>query len=72
MEIPKGYKLVRDYQAVPKTKEERKAELEAEKKEIIMEEEPSNEELIEIGKMGHFYYMDKMRLDDINNQLKEL
>jgi len=54
--VPEGFEIYR----LP-SKEDRIAELQKEIDSISEMSEPSNEELIEIGKMMHPYYMEQQR-----------
>jgi len=68
---PDGY----EYKLVPKEKSEREkleeqlAQLEDELSQMI---EPSNEELIKVGKMFHPYYWKLNEKQEVENLLKEM
>ena len=64
LELPEGYRLVRE-----KTKAERVKELEAEKDKLLQSKPPDDKELIEFGKEVHPYYTELQRIDI---ELKEL
>ena len=62
--IPKGYILIKDPEVEKKeTLNKLKQEISDRIKEYAI---PSNDELIELGKLSHPYYMDKARLDELN------
>ena len=65
--LPDGYKIV-----TYKTKENIDAEKQAEIDFLASQlgEEPSDIELIELGKMGHPYYMDLTRIEILREELK--
>ena len=65
--LPEGYELRR-----VKTKAERIAELQVEIGKLEALKEPDEEELIELGKEIHPYYMTRMELDWQKQQLNEL
>ena len=69
--IPKKFKMfiVND----PKTIiAERIVEINLEIEQLEKIEEPSNQELVEIGKALHPYYIDMIRLENLKNELKKL
>jgi len=73
IELPEGYKIVRDYEAVPITKQEQIDDLLLQKSQLPeLGQEPTEQELVEMGRASHPYYMIKMQYDMIDSQLKEL
>lgn len=65
--LPDGYKLTK-----VKTKKEEKAELQNQIKEFKLIKEPSDEELIEEGRISHLYYINQMMIKDLEEQIKAL
>jgi vacuolar-type H+-ATPase subunit I/STV1 len=69
--IPKGYELYK-VPTAEEVKSQRIAELKAQIDQIQLMPEPTDEELIQMGRMMHPYYQELMRLDMLNEEMKGL